>query len=379
MNEQAAQARSANAAIETMTGKRILLVTIFLVLLGAGGAGVWMYRYLHTPATHTRSGQYIEIPKGSSPASVIRKLSEAGVIKHEWPVLAYLKMTGLGQRFKAGEYDFPSPIAPTAVLAKLQTGERRLLRLTIVEGWTRWDIANAMSKVPELKLNDSASALALMNDVTLIRDLDPRANNLEGYLFPDTYDFPPDATPNELITMMVKRFRSVWKPDWSAKAVSLGKSPREIVTVASLIETEAKLASERPIVASVIYNRLNLGMPLGVDSSVIYASKLEGKWRNDGKVYKSDIDRRSPYNTRLHNGLPPGPIASPGERSLVAAISPDRTDYLYYVREPSRDDGAHNFYAKENDFAVGVQALRRWEQERDAENARQKAAERNLR
>ncbi|MGH9966972.1 MAG: endolytic transglycosylase MltG [Pyrinomonadaceae bacterium] len=359
--------------------KRILLVSILILLLGAGGFIRWGYRYLHTPAAHARSGQYIEIPKGSSPASVIRKLTDAGVIKHEWPVLAYLKLTGVGQRFKAGEYDFPSPISPTAVLAKLQTGERRMLRLTVVEGWTRWDIANAMSKVPELKLNDPNSALVLMNDVTLIRDIDPRANNLEGYLFPDTYDFPPDATPDELITMMVKRFKAVWKPDWSDKAVNLGKSPREIVTVASLIETEAKLASERPIVASVIYNRLKLGVPLGVDSTVIYASKLEGKWRNDGKVYKSDIDRRSPYNTRLHNGLPPGPIASPGEGSLMAAISPEQTDYLYYVREPSRDDGAHNFYANESDFALGVQALRRWEQERDAENARQKAEGRNLR
>ena len=138
------------------------------------------------------------------------------------------------------------------------------------------------------------------------------------------------------------------------------------MTTASLIETEAKLSDERPIVASVIYNRLKVGMALAVDSSVIYDSKLEGKWRNDGKVYKSDVERRSPYNTRLRAGLPPGPISSPGKSSLEAALNPAQTDYLFYVREPARNDGAHNFYNNERDFGLGVRALRNWEQQRDA-------------
>lgn len=355
--------------------KRFPIIVTLILIVGAVGAVVWGYRDLRTPVHHGRSGQYIEIPKGTSPATVIKKLTVAGIIKHEQPVLMYLRLTGVGQGFKAGEYDFPSPISPHAVLAQLQTGEQRLIRLTVVEGWTRWDIANAMARVPELKLTDSNSALALMNNVTLIQDLDLSAKNLEGYLFPDTYEFPPDTQPAELIAIMVKRFRAVWKPDWTAKALSQGMSPRQIVTVASLVETEAKLKDERPIIASVIYNRLKLDMALGIDSSVIYASKLEGKWRNDGKVYQSDIDRRSPYNTRLHVGLPPGPIASSGESALTAAINPAQTDHLYYVREPSRDDGAHNFYDNENDFFTGVQALRRWEQARDLENDRKKAPE----
>ena len=149
-------------------------------------------------------------------------------------------------------------------------------------------------------------------------------------------------------------------------------STRQIITTASIIETEAKLAEERPIVASVIYNRLKKDIPLAVDSSVIYASKLEGKWRNDGKVYLSDIQRRSPYNTRIYAGLPPGPVASPGESSLKAALYPETTDYLYYVRNPARDNGAHNFYANGADFETGVQALRKWERERDEEQGRQK-------
>src|ERR1044071_9599338 len=208
-----------------------------------------------------------------------------------------------------------------------------------------------------------------MNNVSLISDLDPEAKNLEGYLFPDTYEFSPETTAAQLIEMMVKRFRNVWKPDWTERARSRNMSPRQIVTLASIIETEAKLDEERPVVASVIYNRLEKNIPLAVDSSVIYASKLEGKWRYDGKVYLSDIQRRSPYNTRLYAGLPPGPVASPSESSLKAALNPVTSDYLYYVRNPARNDGAHNFYSNGAEFETGVQALRKWEHDRDARSA----------
>jgi len=351
--------------------KLILLVLALLVLAGAA-AGAWIYSDLHKPVSHAKAGQYIEIPKGSSPASIIKKLVAEGVIKHEWPLKLYLKSTGKSATLKAGEYDFPSPISPLSVVAKLQQGQRRLDRITIPEGWTRWDIAREMLEMPELHLENEAQALALMDNVSLIRDLDPKATNLEGYLFPDTYEFAPETTAAELVEMMVKRFRDVWKPDWTERARSLNLTPREIVTTASIIETEAKLDNERPLVASVIYNRLQKNIPLAVDSSVIYASKLEGKWRYDGKVYLSDIQRRSPYNTRIYTGLPPGPVASPGESSLTAALNPATSDYLYYVRNPDRNDGAHNFYNNSRDFEVGVQALRNWERERDLEEQKQK-------
>lgn len=350
--------------------KRILLAVGLLILLTASASAVWVYRDLHTPIKHGRQGQYVEIPRGSSPSSVINKLADEGIIKHRLPLTLYLKFTANGSQLKAGEYDFPSPISPLGVFARLREGEQRLTKLTIVEGWTRWDIANAMYKIPELQLDGPAAALPLMDNVSLISDLDPKATNLEGYLFPDTYDFPPDTKPEEVIAIMVKRFRKEWKPGSSERAQSMNLSPREVVTIASLVETEAKLSEDRPLIASVIYNRLHKDIALAVDSTVIYASKLEGKWRNDGKVYRSDIERRSPYNTRLHSGLPPGPISSPGRSSLEAALSPAQTDYLYYVREPSRNDGKHNFYNNSNDFEVGVRALRNWEQQRDAAGSR---------
>jgi UPF0755 protein len=352
--------------------KRLLILFLALIVLAGAASGYWLYSNLRKPVSHGKSGQFIEIPKGSSPSAIIKKLTDEGVLKHEWPLKLYLKGTGKGSTLKAGEYDFPSPISPLSVLAKLQQGQRRLNRITIIEGWTRWDIAKAMAQIPELKLDNEAQALALMDDVSLVSDLDPAAKNLEGYLFPDTYEFSPETTPAELVEMMVKRFRDVWKPDWTERARSLNMSPREIVTTASIIETEAKLADERPLVASVIYNRLQKNIPLAVDSSVIYASKLEGKWRYDGKVYRSDIERRSPYNTRIYAGLPPGPVASPGESSLTAALNPATTDYLYYVRNPDRDDGAHNFYNNGGDFETGVQALRKWERQRDLEEAQRK-------
>jgi len=355
-----------------MRPRKIILSLFLLLFLGIAGIAFWGYRDLRKPVSHSRSADYIEISRGSTPAQIISKLHSEGIIGREWPLLVYLKLTGAGTRLKAGEYRFPSPISPLGALRKLEEGGQRLSRFTVIEGWTRWDIAASMARVPELKLQSADEALALMNDTGVINDLDAQATNLEGYLYPDTYSFPPDVTAPGMINVMVKRFRQEWKPEWADRARALNLTPRQIVTIASLIETEAKLKDERPIVASVIYNRLKKNIALGIDSSIIYASKLAGKWKNDGKVYRSDIERRSPYNTRLQAGLPPGPIASPSASSLEAALYPADTNHLYYVREPSRNDGAHNFYDNEADFTRGVQALRNWERERNANAAANK-------
>ena len=344
---------------------RVILVIVILLFIVGAGFTFWARRELQTSVTHSKADQYIEIPRGSTPDQIINNLEALGVIRHGWLLRLYIRLTNSGQTLKAGEYRFPSPVSPLQVLRKLQEGEQRLSRLTVIEGWTRWDIASLLVRIPELKLRNQDEALALLDDASLIRDIDPEAKNLEGYLYPDTYSFPPDTTARQVVETMVKRFRQVWN-EIRANNPAATRTPREVVTVASLIETEAKLASERPVVASVIYNRLRVDMPLGIDSTVIYASKAAGKWRNDGKVYLSDIERDSPYNTRKVRGLPPGPIASPGRSSLEAALSPAQTDYLYYVRDPSRNDGAHNFYSNSADFERGVQALRDWERTRNA-------------
>lgn len=342
---------------------RILLVTAIVVFALGGVFSIWLYRELHTATVHAKANDYIEIPRRSSPEAIANKLLSEGVIRRTWPFLLYIKLTGSAKSIKAGEYRFPSPITPLGVLKKLEEGEQRLSRFTVIEGWTRWDIADSMARVPELKLQDSAEALKLMDDISAIRDLDSTATNLEGYLFPATYSYPPDTKSSAVIAGMIKRFRQEWTPEREQKARMLGMSARQIVIIASLIETEAKLAEDRPLVASVIYNRLHKNMSLGIDSTIVYASKLAGKWRNDGKVYLSDVNRRSPYNTRIFSGLPPGPVGNPGTSSIDAALNPAKTDYLYYVRDPQRNDGGHNFYVTSAEFEKGVRALREWERQ----------------
>ena len=343
-----------------------ILVLLLFVLVAPASLSFWMYRELHTPIAHGKANDYIEIPRRSTPEVITSKLMSEGVLRRAWPLLFYIRITRSAKLIKAGDYRFPSPITPLGVLRKLAEGEQRLSRFTVIEGWTRWDIADSLAHVDELHLQNSNEALSLMDDTSGIHDLDPSATNLEGYLFPATYSYPVDTKAAGVIAGMVKRFRQEWTPERAERARALHMSARQIVIVASLIETEAKLKKERPLIASVIYNRLNKGIALGIDSTIVYASKLAGKWKNDGRVYLSDVNRRSPYNTRIFAGLPPGPVGAPGESSIDAALNPAQTDYLYYVREPSRDDGAHNFYSKEADFEKGVRSLREWERTREA-------------
>ncbi len=341
--------------------KRLLLAGVILPVVIVGGFGLWFYNELHATVAHGKANDYIEISRKSTPEGIANKLVSEGVLRRKWPLLLYIKLTGSAKLIRAGDYRFPSPISALGVLKKLEEGEQRLSRFAVIEGWTRWDIANSLAHVAELHLKDSEEALRLMDDASAIRDLDPSATNLEGYLFPATYSFPQDTKPAAVIAGMVKRFRQEWTPERAERARALGMTPRQIVIIASLIETEAKLKEDRPKVSSVIHNRLSKGIPLGIDSTIVYASKLAGKWKDNGKVYLSDVNRRSPYNTRIFSGLPPGPVAAPGESSIDAALNPAQTDYLYYVRDPSRDDGAHNFYSKSADFEKGVRTLREWE------------------
>jgi UPF0755 protein len=354
---------------------KVLLFLFIFVVLVTGGVAFWIYRSLHEPLTHAKANQYIVIPKGSTPNEIISKLSAEGILASEIPTQIYLRTFSDASKLKAGEYQFESPITPLQVIQELEKGEERVAKLTIPEGFTRFDIAKRIAeKFPQNPPMDEKAVLYLMDDTSLIKDFDPQAKNLEGYMFPSTYSFPKGTTTQQIIKTMVEQFRKTWKPEWTDKARAMGKTPHEIVTIASLIETESKYDDERPIVASVIYNRLNKGIALGIDQTAVYIAKMQNRW--DGTINVSDLEVDSPYNTRKYAGLPPGPISSITESSLKAALNPAQTDYIFYVLNTEKNDGSHHFFASAAEFERAKAVYQVWLEKqrkikRDKENSNQ--------
>ncbi len=340
-----------------------------LVVLAVGGFSLWVFRGVNGAHAHDKAAAYVKIEKGSTPREILSKLAAEGIISSETPTLIYLKLFGDGAKLQAGEYQFPSPVTPLQVLKILEKGEDRTIKLTIPEGFTRFDIAKRIAeKFPQNPPMDEKAILALMDDTSLISDIAPTAKNLEGYMYPTTYNLPPDAKPQEIIKMMVGQFRKMWKPEWTDAAKAAGRTTEEIVTIASLVETETAVESERPIVAGIINNRLAKNIPLGIDQTNVYIAKMLGRW--DGTINKSDLEVNSPYNTRIKTGLPPGPISSVTESSVEAALFPTPNNYIFYVRNVDLNDGSHWFYASAAEFEKGKAKYQAWlEKERKEKQA----------
>lgn len=327
------------------------------------GGAVWLRQEIYTPYQHDSAKKTITIDPGASTTAIVTRLYEEGVLKNEWPTRIWLRFFPNGKRFKAGDYEFKSPISPHEVIEQLARGGVNTRQFTIPEGYNRFDIAQmlyglGLKEPPPPRLEDLQ---ALFKNTSLIADLDPQATTLEGYLFPDTYDYTANTKRAQLVEAMVKRFREVYTPEMQSRSEEMKMTARQAVTMASLIEKEARVDSERELISSVFHRRLKLKMELGCDPTVIYAAILAGKYR--GKIYQSDLDRDSPYNTYKRAGLPPGPIASPGKRSLQAAVNPADTDYLYFVVDAKKNDGSHKFSATSKDHVNAVEELRRSERE----------------
>lgn len=338
---------------------KILFALLILAILAVSCFSYWIYSSVNSVREHSKSSEYIKIEKGSAPSSIINQLGDAGIIASPAATMLYLRTLGDSSKLQAGEYQFPSPINALQVLKILEKGEDRTIKLTIPEGFTRFDIAKRIAeKFPQTPPVDDKTILALMDDVSSIRDISPTAKNLEGYMYPTTYNLPRDAKPNEIIKRMVDEFRKFWKPEWTAQAQSLGRTPHEIVSIASLIETETGVEAERPIVAGIINNRLAKNIPLGIDQTNVYIAKMLGKW--DGTINKSDLEVDSPYNTRIKTGIPPGPISSVTESSIRAALNPQPNDYIFYVRNVDLNDGSHWFYASAAEFEKGKAKYQQW-------------------
>jgi UPF0755 protein len=255
------------------------------------------------------------------------------VLRDEFIPLLFLKVARHNDSMKAGVYEFRKPMRSVDVLDKIIRGDVILRTVTVREGLDRFAIGALFAGEGFGKPAEWEKATG---DPELIHDVDPSATSLEGYLFPDTYKLTPGTTPKAIVEKMVQNFRKHFGPEMNY--ISSGLDLHDTVTLASIVETEARRAEERPVVASVYLNRTRIGMALQADPTVIYALKLAKKW--DGNIHRVDLSMDSPYNTYKVRGFPPGPIASPGLASLRAAASPAKTSYLYFV---ARNDGSHAF------------------------------------
>jgi peptidoglycan lytic transglycosylase G len=290
---------------------------------------------------------FLEIPPRTGSEHIAALLKSHGLIRSRYAFDAMRLVKG--GTLKAGEYRFDHPARMSEVYERLERGDVFTRTLTIPEGANMFDIAQ---RVEAAQLGSKEAFLDAVNrNVPLISDLDPRAQSVEGYLFPDTYQFQRLSTPDQMIATMVKRFRL------AAASIDLTQNYHNVVTMASLVERETPIGNERPMVASVFSNRIAKGMPLMTDPSVIYADLLNGNYR--GTIYHSDLDGDSPYNTYKHTGLPPGPICNPGIASLKAAMTPAQTQFLYFVAA-SPDPSGHSRFAKTlKEHEQNVQAYRR--------------------
>lgn len=313
-----------------------LLVLLLVILIAAGGAAALLYSRVHQPYRgFSGAEQFVEIPQGAGSRTIGDRLVRAGVVRDLATYRVAVWLSGQGRHLKAGEYRFDREMTPLDVLDKIARGDVFVVSVTFPEGLT---IAE-MAKIFEMHGFGPASAFVdAAHDPAPIRELDPSATDLEGYLFPETYAVPRRTDAAKLVRQMVVRFTHVFTPDLRHAAAARTLTVRQAVTLASIVEKETAKGDERPIVAAVYENRLRIGMPLQCDPTVIYALQRIGRY--DGNLHKTDLVLDSPYNTYRRAGLPPGPIASPGLASLEAAVRPAEADYLYFV---SRNDGSHEF------------------------------------
>lgn len=311
------------------SGAARFLLTVFLLALLAAGTAVWLLFTPFGPSTET----FFEVEPGSSTTRIARELQTGGIVRSHY-AFDLLRLWKRGT-LRAGEYRFDHPASAVEVYARIARGDVFTRTVTIPEGSTIFDIGTRLEQSGFGPRADFLAAAA--QQAPLVADLDPHAASLEGYLFPDTYHLARKATPAQICTAMVHRFRA------EAGTIGLTANFHKIVTMASLVERESAVDAERPLVASVFENRLAAGMPLMTDPAVIYGLQLDGRWR--GTIYQSDLARDTAYNTYLHRGLPPGPIANPGARALRAAMEPAKTDYLYFVAAGANPQG-HSLFSR---------------------------------
>ncbi len=324
--------RRRKGCVSTLT-RSAATILFFAILFAAGGA-VFAWNALNKPwRGYEGPAVIVEVERGWNSGRILEHLRSKGVLRDDFVPLVYLKVLRRGESLKAGVYEFRDAMSPVAVVDKLVRGDVILRTVVIREGLDRFAVGDAMAAAG---FGTTAEWANVTSEADLVRDLSPDADSLEGFLFPDTYKLTPGTPPSKIAAVMVQNFREKFGDQLAF--ISTGLSIHETVTLASIVETEARLPAERPLIASVYLNRIAKKMRLQADPTVVYALKREGRW--DGNIRKGDLQMESAYNTYRNAGLPPGPIANPGLASLKAAANPAKSSFLYFV---SRNDGSHVF------------------------------------
>jgi UPF0755 protein len=339
------------AARYVQTRKRLLSVVL---AAAAFLAGVSYYCFMPLWGHHERV--VMVVPRGHTVRRIADTLYKQEVIASRGALVAWLKISGIERRVEAGKFSFMTRGGVIAAARALTMPVPLDRSVTVPEGLT---IEQTAAHIGKAFAVDTAEFARLCRDTAFLRKLGLAAGpSVEGYLFPDTYSFHETATPAEMIKRMVGRFNEEWARLDTAAMAARGLNKKDIVIIASIVEKEALISTELPRIAGVFYNRLRLGVPLGADPTVRYIFK---KW--SGPLYVSELKSRSPYNTRLHKGLPPGPICSPGRASLAASVSPAQTNELYFV---ARWDGSggHEFSATHDDHVRKKNAIRKINEQR---------------
>ncbi len=343
--------------------RRVLLgiLVLLAVLLVPVGMLAWNWWQLQQPYKgYTGEEKIVEVEPGTSASQIIERLEQEGVLADAGGARFYLVYFLDDASIRAGEYLFRGPLTTPQVLKMLTRGQVVNHSITLVEGLTLEETADQLAKAG---FGRRETFIELMRSPALIADFDPQAPDLEGYLFPETYSFSRGVDERTIVQTLVKTFRKQFDEKVKPQIVP-GQTPRQLVTLASIVEKEAQVSSERPVIAAVYRNRTNIGMGLGADPTVIYALKRLGRW--NGNIRKDDLRVDSPYNTYRYAGLPPGPICSPGLASLAAAADPADVPYLYFV---SRNDGTHVFARSLSEHNRNVEQWQRryWREKRAQE------------
>ena len=327
-------------------------VLVIAVLVGVAGC--------RTPGS---GDARVVVPRGASMRVVADSLERAGVVRNATMFRVYASLKGRDRSIRAGTYRFTRGATWGEVLADLHGGKAIERSITIPEGWSLQQIVPQLARV----LGTSVDSVAVaVRDTALLHALDIPTSTLEGYLFPDTYVFPEGTTARQAVHVMVARFRRVWQPEWDQQLQTLSMSRNDVMSLAAIVEKEARRPEERPVIAAVYLNRLKIGMRLQADPTVQYALG-----QHVTRVLYRHLTTDSPYNTYRYAGLPPGPIASPGRPSIVASLYPANVPYRFFVAYP---DGHHEFTTTFAEHSIAVRRARRqWDSVATARRDTQRA------